>query len=81
MRQVTYPGYRLVLQDRLELLQNLRRQLGDDIQCLEVVGNVFRLRGAQDDRRCVGVDRDPRKRQLRDGAPEFCSEGKYSINL
>lgn len=63
--------------DLVDLLQDLRSQLRDDLQGLQVVHNLLRLRCAEDDCGCVRVPRDPCECEVRDLATELC--GRASL--
>jgi hypothetical protein len=68
---LTHPRRRLVPQDRLDLLEHLRRQLRDDLDRFEVVEQLVDVRRAEDHRRRVRVPRDPGQRKVADLAAEF----------
>lgn len=66
MYKVTYNRVRLVVQDCLDLLHNFWRQLGNHLECLEVIENLFRLRSAKDDCRGIRIFGDPCKGEMGD---------------
>lgn len=58
----------LVVQDPLDLLHDLIRKLGQELDRLDIVVDLMGLRGAKDDRAHVRVLDAPGKRQLADVA-------------
>ena len=47
----TYHGGRLVIEDLLDLLQNIGSEFRNDVQCLDIINDLFGLARAQYDRR------------------------------
>lgn len=56
---LTHSSRRLVAQNSLNLLKDLWRQLGKDLQCLQVIEHLLRFRRAENDRARVGVLNHP----------------------
>jgi len=67
----TYSRPRLVIQNLLNLLHDLRCQLGQDLQRLEVLKDLLRPRRPQNDGRRVGILRHPCERKCRRGRLQF----------
>lgn len=59
-------GRRLVLQDFLDAIHDLRSQLRDDLECFEVVGDLLRTRGSEDDGARVWLFRYPGEGEVYD---------------
>lgn len=68
----THHRLRLVLQDPVDLFQDLWRELGDDVEGLQVVDDLLRLRGTEDDSARVRVRREPRQGEVRYRAAQLC---------
>lgn len=66
---------RLVIEDLLNFLHELRRQLLKQLQGSKVVLQLLDLGGTEDDRGNVGVLCSPCQAQLGDGATELLSDG------
>lgn len=71
LKHKTYHGRRLRLYDLLDLLKHRRRELGDNVECLEVINDLIRPGCAEDDSGRVLFNRDPRKSEVGDSAPEL----------
>ena len=69
---VTHQWSGLVLQDFVDLRQDLRRELRQDLDSLEIFDDLLRLRGAEDDRGGVGVTRNPSEGEGSGGSPQSC---------
>lgn len=59
--RTTYQLCGPVLQNGLDLVQNLRRQLGNDLESLQIVENLFRSGRAKNDSTGVRILCDPRQ--------------------
>lgn len=68
-----YLRLRLVAQDLVNLLDDLRSQFGNDLECLQVVENLLGFRRAQDDCAGAGIPRNPCQSKLGGVAAELCS--------
>lgn len=66
-----YGWRRLVLNNRLDLLQDFWRELRDDIDGLQVIQNLFGTGSAKDDSASVWISGYPRQRQMCNFAVEF----------
>ena len=62
----------LVLQDLVDLRQDVRRELRQDLDSLEVFDDLLRLRSAENDRGGVGVARNPSEGEGSSGGPQSC---------
>lgn len=65
-------GRGLVAQDRVDLVEDVGRELREDLERLEVIEHLLGLRRAEDDGARRREARDPRERELRGRAPELC---------
>ena len=70
----------LVLQNRFNPVHYLRCEFGDNVESLQVIKDLLRFRGSEDDSACVRVLCDPRKCQMRDGATKHYQVRVSSIN-
>ena len=68
----THPGLGLIARDFVDSREDLGRELGDDLERLEVLEQLLGLRGPKDDGRRVRVARDPRERELGHSTAELC---------
>ena len=57
-------GRRLVVQDFLNFIHNFWRKFRDDFESLQVIHDLLRTRGAEDDRTCAGLLCDPCEREV-----------------
>ncbi len=67
----TYEGRGFVVQDLLDLLEDLRGELRDNLQRLEVVNDLLGLRRAEDDGARVRFNCQPGQREMVNLASEF----------
>lgn len=63
-------GGRLVVKDLLDLIQDLWRELGQELQGLAVLGNLLGLGGTEDDSADILVLDAPGDAERRDGAAQ-----------
>ena len=68
----TYQGRRLRVDDRLDLLEHLGRELRQHLERLEVVKHLLGLARAENDSRGRLLRAEPREREVLDLAVELC---------
>lgn len=75
----TYLSSGLVVKDRLDLRLHLGRELGQDLERLEVVEDLLGFARTEDDRRRGRLRREPGECEVRDLAVQFYRQTRFVI--
>lgn len=77
----SYRGSGLCADNRFDLLEDVGCELGKDLECFQVVEDLLRLAGTENDGRCVRLGAEPSQCEVVDFAVEFLNTKLEAMKL